>query len=382
MSRLPVAVLTFGLAVAAAPGSAVAQQSAMGQQNEPSPTPEELRAELDSLRPLLADAKRDLDARVARIDAARRIAAEEEASIDTLYVGGARVLTPSHQATATEAVFNEVWEETFATLGASPALARTTITFQQGLGDPAPIHVEGDAHEMVVPAWRTSAQVKRDIRGALSQAMSHDVKGTPFGGWLVGDAFAPDGMDATYRRVAVTRSRATRACLGGDPKACGAAMGLGTTRDVQQLREWYTPEERRSLVADRYRAPSRRFGAIRARCVEREDYGACNDLLDDFRQDWAPLGPDVRESLVAHALEVGAPGGWERILEDPEMTPIEALERASGQPVDDLLSGWRKRLVESRPRGFEPLVPSSGRTLAWSLFFAALALRSTRWRLG
>jgi hypothetical protein len=64
------------------------------------------------------------------------------------------------------------------------------------------------------------------------------------------------------------------------------------------------------------------------------------------------------------------------------MEPGEALERASGSPLPELLAGWRVRLVEHRPETFEDLAPSTGLSLVWTILFAALAMRSTRWRFG
>lgn len=372
------------LAVGAAPSSAVAQQT-----GDPD-TPEALRARLDSLRPLLAEAGRDLDGRSARMEAARRAAAEAEARIDTFRVGGdgIQVLTPVDQADATRALFDEVWDETFGDLGHSPSLARSTVLFQRTYGDPVPIHAEGQAHSISLDAWTSRERARSEIRRILSNVMVHDLQPgrNPVGLWLRADPLTPPPPESVYRRIAVTRSKTTRACLGGDAAACGTAMALGVTRDASgledQIDEWYTPEEQRALIAERFNFFSRQAAAIRHRCVDRGDQAACDDIFANDRRDWAPLGRDVRQSLVTYALEVGPPGSWERLVEDPGMTAIEALEHASGQSIDALLAGWRERLVASRPGSFQPLIPSSGRALAWTLLFAAFALRSTRWRLG
>lgn len=387
MYRLAVVLV---LAAATVPPPAVAQQADLPA------TPEELRAHLDSLRPLLAEARRELDARSVRMDAVRRAAAEAEARIDTFRVGGVgpRVLTPADQAGSTRALFDRVWEEGFADLGHSPSLARSTITFQRAFGDPVPIHVDGDAHTLSLDGWSSLERARSEIHRLLSNVMVHDLQPerNPVGLWLRADPLTPPPLASVYRRIAVTRSKATRACLGGDTASCASAMALGTSGDADasgdpgdmeaQLEAWYTADERRALIAERFNFFGRRPGALRQRCVDGGDQGACEEILANYGGDWAPLGGDVRQSLVSHALEVGPPGSWERLVEDPDMTAIEALEHASGQSIDVLLAGWHERLTANRPGSFAPLVPSSGRSLAWTLLFAALALRSTRWRLG
>lgn len=385
--------------IATAPESVLAQagarRDALVRPDEPrdavtADTPEALRAHLDSLRPLLAEARRDLDARNARITEARRAAAAAAARIDTLLVGGVglRVLTPASQSQATRELFEEVWDETFADLGHSPSLGRSTVTFQRKFGSGTPIHVDGQAQSISVDPWSSRERTKAEVRRLLSSLMVHDLRPARnrVGIWLRSDPLSPAPLRDIYRRIAVTRSKVTRECLAGDVEACGSAMALDVTQDFDQLGEWYTAEERRGLVVDRlgfFRGP---YAALRRRCVDQADQSACDELLGLLSGSgvgqWAPLGPDVRESLVAYALEVAPPGSWERLVEDPGMTPREALEHASGQPVDVLLAGWRDRLLASRPSAFGPLIPSSGRTLAWTLLFAALALRSTRWRLG
>jgi len=90
----------------------------------------------------------------------------------------------------------------------------------------------------------------------------------------------------------------------------------------------------------------------------------------------------VRASLLSLALESGGRGAWSRIVEDPAMSPEAALEYASGVPLSTLLAEWRSRVVENRPDVYGSLGAHSGVALMWALFFAALAMRSTRWRLG
>ena len=85
---------------------------------------------------------------------------------------------------------------------------------------------------------------------------------------------------------------------------------------------------------------------------------------------------------MAHALDVGGVGAWGRLFEDPRHTPIQALEYATGESIDVLLAGWHDRVMAAQPPSYGALVPSGGLALLWVAFFATLAVRSTRWRLG
>ncbi|MDH3272442.1 MAG: hypothetical protein OEN56_13980 [Gemmatimonadota bacterium] len=351
--------------------------SAHGQATE---AVEELRAVRDSLRPLLEQARSALEARTTRAQAAQRAAAAALAKVDTSYVGGAMVLTPIEQREATRALFDEVWSESFSELGESPALSRSVIVFQQS-DETKPIYVDGAAHRLILKPWTSRARVVESVRNAIAGAMIHDLSEPPLsvGRWS-GNPLVPEPMDAVYRRVATTRSDASRACLGGEISECESALGLGTSRTVEQIRAWYAPDERRALVEtggnyDRTALPQRRA------CID-GSVDACDGLLARFTGDWTPLDRTVRASLLSHALEQGGEDAWTRLAEDPDMTPTEAIEHAARLPIDEVVAGWRDRLIEHRPQSFASLLPRSGLGLVWSLFFAALAMRSTRWRLG
>ena len=375
------AAVCAGLGMWVALGPALAAQE----------TPSALRARLDSLAPVLAEARRDLDAREAEIEEARRLAAAAATSVDTVRIADFTVLTPAGQGAETRKLFTEVWEEAFAHLGHSPALSRSTFSFQRVVGEPLPIHIEGGGQVLHRDSWVPRARVKTDVHRLIAGAMSHDLREnrSQVGGWLRGNALNPMPWEDAYRQVATTSSMVTRACLTGDAQACGSAMGLhlfndaeGPEIDHQTLADWYTADEKRALVARRSPWFDRQLRSLRNRCVVEHEATACDEYLMDYGFDWTPLGVPVRETLVAYALDRGGSGAWERLVEHPDMTPAEAMEHASGQSIDALLAGWQAELLAHRPETFEPLVPSSGRAFLWTLLFAALALRSTRWRLG
>lgn len=369
------------LALAVVAGCLAAPGEAHGQQTD---TPEALRAHLDSLRPLVEEAREALALRRARIQEESRRVAAVDTRVDTLRIGQLTVLTPEGQAAVTEEVFTGVWDEHFAGLGHSPALDSAVFVFQWSRTDePDRIHVDGEAHRLTFDRWTRRGRVDTEVRILIGDAMTLDMasRDTQLSEWLRADPFRPVRWDQVYRRVATTHSRSTRACLAGDAGACGSAMGLGTERTAEQLEAWYEPDERRALVAAAIPPDSRRWGSARNRCV-RERLG-CGELMLSYPfEEWSPLTVDVRRTLVKLALEEGGRDSWTRLLEDPSMTPTEALEHASGKTIGDLLDEWQRRLVDSRPRTFQDLGSRTGMALVWTLFFAALAMRSTRWRSG
>jgi hypothetical protein len=353
-------------------------------------TPEQARLleRLDSLRPLVAEAKLALDARTARDREAARRAAAAAARVDTLRVGLLTVVTPTGQAETARALFTEVWSEHFALIERSPTLAESIFVFD-GSDDRVPIHIEANPRPVQLRGSAQRPRVKSAIRHAIGAALGHDLsrEGTRVGRWVGGNPLQEPDLEAIYRVVATRRSQVTRACLAGDVSACASSLSLGTGRqDLTQLSEWYTPEERRALiVAWRPELMSRFDGPEWTLCVEGRDHAVCDEILTNFRsiqRDWSPLPQSVRATLLAYAVERGGPGAWERLVEDPDMEPGQALEHASGSTLPELLAGWRARLVEHRPEPFEDLAPSTGLSLVWTILFAALAMRSTRWRFG
>ena len=116
-------------------------------------------------------------------------------------------------------------------------------------------------------------------------------------------------------------------------------------------------------------------------CVDDHVLQACDELLRAVPHG-PPLPGSVRGTLLAYALQQGGRGAWGRLLENPEVTPTEALEYASAMPIGDLLSGWRAMVISARPDTYRSLVPRLALAMLWVLFFIFLTTRSTRWRLG
>lgn len=373
-------------------------------------TAEDLRARLDSLRPIRAAAAEALRDRDRRDQLAAAASAAAIATVDTFRVGLVTVVTPVEQTEIARALFTEVWEESFGFVTRSPSLDEAMFSFQWSETE-VPIFIEAHGRPITRDSkWTRRPTVKQAIRDGIAATLNYDLSrlGTEVGMWVSGNPLLSREPGDIYRAVAVTRSIATRACLDGDVGACRSAFDVDRTRldrwwldsdgtrkvaaiaaweaqQVELLESWYTPEERRLLVAERLRYL---YGRTRATapawglCVEQGDFDTCDRLLVQTWTDHAPLPGSVRESLLAFAIEQGGDGAWDRLTEDPSMPAGPALEYASAMPLDALVAGWRELVVSSRPRTFGDLLPRSGLTLMWIVFFAALAMRSTRWRLG
>jgi hypothetical protein len=397
---------------------AAGEQTARGRTSESTTrVVADLRARLDSLAPLLSEAEERLRLREIRDQRAARDAAAAIATVDTVHVGLVTIIAPIDQIGLAVDLFTEVWTEYYSNIEASNLLEQTVYTFQWS-DDQVPIHVASGGHHLTFDRWMRRSRVATGIREALAKTLELDLKSanSRVSYWVFGSPFREHDYRDTYRFIATTRARVTRNCLAGDAGACGSAMGLdaplppfrtGRSRDqseeewgeleeqyearqIESLTTWYTPEERRAMVAgnhmltDLRSRPTGRDGQWRVgwgECVEARVSEACDALLVQFYAN-APLPGQIRETLVAYALERGGPGAWSRLLDNPEASATEALEYASALPIDELLTGWRTLIISNRPDTYSAIVPRGALAVLWVLFFSFLAMRSTRWRLG
>lgn len=366
-------------------------------------TADELAAQIDSLRPLVEEARIAAEARTARAREIERDVTASIAKVDTLRIGQLTVITPVDQTARTRDVFEDVWTEDFAHLGESPGLQGATFVFQWD-DDRVPIFTELNRTPLEFERWVPRQTVERDIRNSIAAAMTFDLgaEDAQVGRWVSGNPVRQHDMSDVYVQIVTTPSIVTRACLDGSVEACASAMGLGvggTAGSVaepwasfelgdpdawkrfglEQVKLWYTPEERRALVGSINSFPSRIRGP-RDRCVE-GDMASCDAIIEERFANLVPLGGSVRESLLGHAISIGGEGAWARVVEDPTMTPEEVIEYAAGEPFEDVVAGWMERVIEARPVTYGSILPNGALALLWVLFFSALALRSTRWRL-
>jgi hypothetical protein len=82
------------------------------------------------------------------------------------------------------------------------------------------------------------------------------------------------------------------------------------------------------------------------------------------------------------AVRMGGEGAWDRLRADPDASAAEALLAASGASRDELAGAWLDYVLENKPATRAGAGTSTLLALFWIAAFGALAMRSTRWRLG
>jgi hypothetical protein len=336
--------------------------------------------QIDSLLPLLQQA--DVEAEAA----AERRLAEARAAVttvtDTISVGLMRIVTvPSERATA-ERLYGEVWAEEYAAfIDDSPAMDDHLFTFMWSRVL-EPIHIEGPVRRVEMMGWRGEGAVEEAIRGGIGSVLMLDLGRTRLSRWAGGGVRAPAQPEEIYRDLALSASKASRACLEGEALSCWLALGLGIEEDPYPLDDWYTADERRALVGRWFGRRSE--DALRDACLDERRISSCDLLLGDLRggviEGLAPLQPVGRNALLWIALNEGGQGAWGRLRANPEASPAEALLYASGATREELANAWRDYVLANRPPSHAGTGLSVLLAVAWMAVFGTLALRSTRWR--
>ena len=365
--RCSAALVTLLLAGAlAAPGGPLGAQQ----------TEEDLVRHLHDLLPRLDSARAVANAARAAVNA--RDARPLVGSIDTFVVGPLRILTPSGQRRVAESFFRDVWENEYAPfVRSSPDLARTRFTFQWApeLGR---IAVDGPVRRVESLTWRPAPVLRVGVVAAIAGSLGADLPDS-LAHWAGSDVRdRSDAAPEVFREVTVTASASNRACLDGDARACWTSLGLDL--DGAPIDDWYTPEERRARVAA-FGSFARDRMSLRNACVEERSTDAC----DVFLERWYRVPPiqdsKARSAMVWIALRAGGSGAWDRLRADPGATPADALRFASGLTTEELGARWRAWVLQGAPPERALLDPHLLTSIMWIVAFAALATRSTRWRL-
>lgn len=375
---------------------------------------ESLKAEMDRLVPLVEAAREDLYGRFEREDDVDRVVFASLAAVDTFQVGLLSVIAPEGQSELAQEMFEEVWNAHFTDIDHSPALERARFVFQW-LDVRVPIYTARGEPRVTVDSgsWVDREEVRARIRAQIATTLHHDLsdsyvidghrRSLAVGRWAPHNANLEQNWPWVYRNVALTRSIVSRDCMTGNIAACESALGLGVPPaegrttwapivvagrewrqpyNQEQFERWYTAEERRLLVYEQSNlAAFGREERWRA-CVHEDAFDVCDGLLEDSYGEYVPFKGPIRTSLLAFALEQGGKGAWARVFENPTFSPTEALENASGLTIDELVTGWRARVLASQPPTYGSIFSSGALAVLWFSFFAALAMRSTRWRLG
>lgn len=368
--------VALATALAAGAGGATAQQ----------PPETELIQRIEALMPeyeAAQAARRDARLRELELEAAP---AQPVLRTDTAQVGPMRVVSSPDEIGLARELFGEVWREDFASVTESPSLRSVTFVFQwRARLRSVEVPASPEAELMRVDVSRvwapTRDHAKAEIANSVARALSEDFpQGSPVRFWLTMQGYPPDSD--IYRRLATTNLGAGAECLSGNVLACEAMLGFGLARAADQLPSWFTRDERREMVERA--APGRvdQDGALYRRCVEEDDARACDPLLSELDWvTWTPASDRLRAHVLWYAARVGSEPAWQNALSSREAPMHEALASISGRPIEQLVADWRAYVVAQRPDVHADLGGRSTRVLLWSLIFAALAMRSSRWRM-
>jgi hypothetical protein len=337
------------------------------------------RARADSLLPLLELlGERHWQAEEARRQ--RRIE-ESDFTVDTLMVGPFQVAAEPHHTGLAREILEDTWKAWRPLMEGSEALLTPYLFVVHYSWERRRPVMAGDSIRWIRESRRSpKARLRRSaiiqVRVVLGYSLPEEATN-----W-VGSMPTPGGQSLTWaaRDLISTPALASRECYRGDLAWCWEAVGIADTVDARS--RWYTPEERRLLVQRRRRPRSgARESALWDGCVEGGLQEACDEFLRRYRLQ-VPLSQGTRATLLAHALELGGPGSFERFRATAPVSMRDALVNAAGVHPDTLMATWRMEVLRARPNSWAGLVRSPFSILGWLLLFAALATRSTRWRLG
>jgi hypothetical protein len=337
-------------------------------------------------RDAAARAVADLTGRLAQEDIAAR-----RALVTALQVGPLRVMTPHDQVDLARELFESVWREDFFGITESPSLERSVFAFDWWRTQPAEVYVVALAESEdpvvrrieVARSWvPRRAELRRHVRDAIWAALRDDFpSGSPMRSWLREGAYVPEG-DA-YRALAIEGTGASRACLAGNVEGCSTALWL-LAPPPDRLSEWFTPRQRQNMVrraAQPWAARADRQDADVRACLDRGETASCDAVLGRIRDTESSLTPpEAVSSIFWYAIGAGDEGAWMRAIENPDASPPEVLERASGRDLETLVEEWRTSLVAHRPSAYAGSGRSAVVVVFWTLILAGFAMRSTRWR--
>ena len=331
-----VAAVTPALPATIAPAPLAAQQPGVpeGVPDAASQMPQ-LRERLDVLNARLAELEiQDSLYWRAVIDSARRANAE---TLDTVRIGRMTVIGRPH------------------------AVRRTRGAFERG--------------------WQEMAPLLDGLEQAVDSALFYVVYDGDLTNAIIADRTRPGRHVVTFIPSPVRGmwTEAVRGALGGViatrlPQSVRTWMGWGRLGLEPDLQTAY-----RALVLPPDTMP---FDDRGQRCVA-GDLPVCKALLDLDHppgEELDPLNP-LRTSFLAYVL-TRAPSGTVAASSTDSADLAAVLERMGRAPIDTLVHDWVEHVEDGRPRGLAGFGAGALLTIVWVGIFAALALRSTRWRIG
>lgn len=346
---------------------------------------ESLIQRIQTLGPLVEEALVEAEAAETARVARERQAAERIVALDTLRVGEMTIIAPEPDAARARELFQGAWDQYFEGIR-SAALQSTTFTFQ-ARREAVPIFTDTGtyARHITLKWWQNHDDALAVVANAITHSINRDLEHSEVARWAGADPLVAHDPAELYRRLAVTPSRSVRACLAGSAASCSMSLGLV---EGASIGEWYTPDERRALAVTggdpgSMSREARVIPPAVAACLADADPAACDAvLLSDSRRDLTPLRGAVRASLLRHALETGGDGAWGRLVEARDRPVVEALEYTASTELDVVVASWNRSVLAARPEVHASLGSRSFFALMWIVFFAGMAMRSTRWRLG
>lgn len=217
-------------------------------------------------------------------------------------------------------------------------------------------------------------EVERIVLGYAGDRLARTTPGlAPYNGYSV---LQPDRVPYAEiaRRIATSWAGAARRCAAGAIDACAAVLAPFDAKG--EATRYFDPADFRAVVASAHLpalGDSLYFDA-RRRCVRGED-SVCVRVIE--RLDLPdPFNPQVRGTLLAHAIEIGGEGALARAAESRDSTALEVVARIADVPADSLLASWRTRvfdaLDEDRAKTGAPLLLSS---LIWGVLLLAVSTK-------
>jgi hypothetical protein len=245
-----------------------------------------------------------------------------------------------------------------------------------------------------VPAWSGAEATERLVFRAVGQSLTSNLPTRQR--LLIGPALFHDpDLEAVHRELilgakppswmssyggppirftdhALSISPILHRCRAGDVSSCWVAIGVtGNAEPIEDIKLWYGDSLMESLIEGGADCASERLRSL------------CWDMFAEDRDRLRPLGLASRQSLVNVAIEMGGPGAFSRFATPvTEDDPRALIATTARNDADVVMAEWLRRVEAAKPdRAATDKEARFGAAL-WILLFAALATRSSRWRLG
>ena len=338
-----------------------------------------VKEELDHLVPLM----RRLGERANKAEHAERMRKlrEEQLPVDTFMVGPFRVIALPAQREMAEELIRATWDELRPLVDGSEDLLEPWTFLVHYYWSPEGMVLSGDSLLRRVEMSRRyrpghlRRKALETVGNTLLKGMPPDVEA-----WSGGQPWvAADRLPWVARELLATPSTAVQRCFRGELELCGEALALRGTEGGWE--RWYSAEERRFYIQSSTGPNGDRGTALWEGCVFAGMDDACEVFLRG-KEPVIPLSSEARASFLGHALWTGGANAFRRLRAAEDGPLLDRLAAAAGVPGDSLLASWRREVLAARPSSWGGLARSPVALLFWMVFFGALAVRSTRWRLG